>query len=411
MHVLVIGTLYDPDLGPSAPLYTMLSKCLVQRGHQVTVITMVPHYPSGKVSSEYRGKLVWRSLEYGVNIIRLWVPSIDRKRLSRRLLQFIAYQLGAALYILNQKYDVVVAAGAALSVWLPFLVSVVLKHKPAVYSVHDVYPDVGVTLGIFKSRLVIKTVTKMEQYCLRHAQLVRILSSSFKSSLNALGTPDQKIELIYDWVDTDLIHPMPKKNPFAMHNNLDNYFVVQYAGNIGLSQGLELILDAAQLLTKFENIKFVIVGDGAGKEYLISEAKSRHLNNVQFIPFQPRHKLSEVLASSDVSLVILRQGIGLASLPSKTFSIMASGRPILISVEEKSETCKLIIRAGAGIWVPPENAGKLAEAIIRLKNNEDLCTQLGKNGRMWAENNHSPQYAAEQFEKLLFTAMTASNSN
>ena len=410
MNVLIMGVNYEPDLGPSAPLFTMLSKGLVERGHQVTVITMVPHYPSGKVSPGFRGKLIWRSIEKGVNVIRIWLPSVDRNRLGQRLVQFIVYQLGAAYTSIGQKFDVIIAASSALSVWLPFYCTVVLRHKPAVYSVHDVYPDVGVTLGIFRSKPVVMVVSALERFCLNNAKIIRILSDSFRPGLRNLGVLDSKMRLVYDWVDTDLIHPLPKSNQFSQDNHLNENFVVLYAGNIGLSQGLENILTTAEMLVDQKDIRFVFVGDGGGLGTLQSLLNQRQLTNVQFIPYQPREKLPEVLASADISLVILRQGIGLASLPSKTFSIMASGRPILASIDVGSETWELIKKADAGLCVPPEDPTKLAQAITTLKQDRVLRERLGQNGRIWAVQHHSPQYAAEQFEKLLLDAIRINKS-
>ena len=407
MNVLIIGTLYEPDLGPSAPLFTMLSKGLVQRGNQVTVITMVPHYPSGQVSARFRGKWICRSSENGVNVIRIGLPSVNRARLAQRLIQFFCYQIGATIAGIGLKYDAVIAVNPALGVWLPFASLAVLRRKSAIFSVHDVYPDVGVTLGIFRNKLVINAVGSLEKYCLKHAVFVRILSESFRPGLRNLDVPDSKMVLVYDWVDTELIHPMPKVNSFLLDNNLNERFVVLYAGNMGLSQGLENILSAAEMLSDQQDLQFVFVGDGTGRELLQTQAKQKQLKNVQFIPFQPREKLPEVLASADISLVILRRGIGSASLPSKTFSIMASGRPILVSVDEESETYKLIKRADAGLCVPPEDPSKLAEAILTLKQDKALCERLGRNGRDWVEQHHSPQFAAQQFENILLEAISS----
>jgi colanic acid biosynthesis glycosyl transferase WcaI len=210
--------------------------------------------------------------------------------------------------------------------------------------------------------------------------------------------------LIYDWVDTDLIRPMGHDNPFAQEHKLTDKFVVLYAGNLGLSQGLEHVLIAAEQLADHKEIKFVFVGDGSGREHLIAESEHRKLSNVQFLPFQPRSRLPEVLATADVSLVVLRRGIGTGSLPSKLFSILASGRPVLASVDEGCETWELVERVHAGFCVPPENPSELAKAILTMMQDHGLRERLGYNGRAWAEQHHSPQAAAEQFEKLLFKA-------
>jgi colanic acid biosynthesis glycosyl transferase WcaI len=215
--------------------------------------------------------------------------------------------------------------------------------------------------------------------------------------------------LVYDWVDTDLIRPIARDNTFAQKHNLINKFVVLYAGNLGLSQGLELILSTAEQLADHGDLCFVFVGDGAGRNHLVAQAERRRLANVRFLPFQPRDRLPEVLTSSDVSLVILRQGIGKDSLPSKIFSAMASGRPLIISVDKGSDTWKLVNKAEAGIWVPPENPSKLAKAILTLKHDRNLRELLGRNGRIWAERYHSPKSAAKKFEKLLLRAISIGN--
>lgn len=401
VRILLIAPYYSPDLGPSAPLFTMLAEELVKHGYEVIVVTTVPHYPTGQVKSSYRGKWVLRSTENGVRVIRIGLPSVKRSTLVLRLLHFLCYQLGATLAGIDLKYEVVIAANPALWVWLPFVHFVVLKHKPSIFSIHDVYPDVGISLGVFRNRFVTSFVARLERYCLDRCSAVRILSESFRPGLRNLGVCDSKMNLIYDWVDTDLIRPMPRDNEFARAYGLRDRFVILYAGNIGLSQSLENVLIAAEQLLEQPEIHFLFVGDGPGREGLMALADSKNLSNVQFVPFQPRNILPQVLASADVSLVVLRRGIGTGSLPSKTFSILASGRPIIASVDEQSETWCLIQNAQAGLCVEPENPAALVKAILTLKNHPTLGDRLGQNGRIWAERNHSPQAATIQFEELL----------
>lgn len=407
MKILFFGTPYEPDLGPGASLFTILCKELVKRGHLVTVIAPVPHYPTGRVSPEYRGRWIWKSFESGVNVIRIGLPSVDRNRFAMRILQMLCYQLGTSYIGISQRYDVVFACNPSLDIVLPFILLVILRNKPAVYSVYDVYPDVGIKLGIFRNKLIIKTVATLERLCLSHSSVIQIISHSFKPGLNALGVPDIKMSLVNLCVDTDSIFPLPRETSFARDHELTGYFNIMYAGNIGLSQGLELILDVANKLLDQKDIRFIFIGDGSGKKALQAQAGEMHLCNVEFFPFQPREKLSEVLACSDLSLVILRKGIGSDSLPSKTFSIMASGRPVLISVDEESEVSKLIRRAEAGLWVPPQDPDQLVEAILALKKDIPRCERFGQNGRKWVEKFHSPGYAAMQVEKNLLAAITS----
>jgi putative colanic acid biosynthesis glycosyltransferase WcaI len=402
MRVMIFGALYEPDLGPSAPLFTLLCENLVLLGHDVTMITFAPRGPSGRVLAEYQGKLLSKSKENGVNLIRVTQPYFDRSKLPLRMLQNIYFQLGATLAGLGQQYDVVMAASSSLTAWLPFASMVVLPRKPAIYSVYDVYPKVGIALGVFRNNLVIRLVSSMERFCLKNATVVRIISDSFRPDLRALGVPDKKMVLIYDWVDTDLVHPLPRDNAFAREQNLTDQFVVLYAGNLGLSQGLKYVLTAAETLFNHKEVTFVFVGDGANRESLVTEAEQRHLTNVKFIPFQPRQRLPEIMATADVSLISLQRGIGFSSMPSKTFSILASGRPVVACIDEGSETWHLISRAEAGLCVPPENPSALAEAILILKKDHILREQMGRNGRNWAVKHHSPRSGAKQIEKIMF---------
>jgi len=400
MRLLVITPFYAPDIGPSAPLFTLLGEALVKRGHQVRVVSAVPHYPSGRVPAGYRGLRIRRSVEGGVEVVRVPVPSLDRTRFTNRLLQFICFQAGSTFASLIHKYDVVLMTNPAIETWLPAIWHAVVRGKPMIYSVFDVYPDVGIKLGIFRSAWVIKTVALLERMCLKPAAAVHIISDNFRPGLNALGVPDAKMSFIPLWVDTDLVRPLPHDNEFSRQHGLAGKFVVLYAGNIGLSQGLEWVLDAAGRLAARDDIQFVLVGDGSGREALQAQAQQRGLANVQFIPFQPRERLPQVLASAHVSLIILKRGIGSDSLPSKTYSILASGRPVIASVDEQSELQRLIEIARAGICIPPEAPDRLAETILQLKNNAEICTQLGSSGREYLEKAHSVANAVERFEKL-----------
>jgi colanic acid biosynthesis glycosyl transferase WcaI len=401
MRVLLVTPFYAPDLGPSAPLFTMLCEDLVRLGHQVSVIAGVPHYPTGTVLPEFRGHLIQREERNGVDVTRVWVPSVNRARLSQRLLTFIVYQTLAAAAGLRRNYDVLIVSNPALEVALAFLVLGVLRQKPIIFSVHDIYPDVGIKLGVFRHRLVISSVDRMERFCLDRAVYVRVLSEGFKETLNARGIPESKLALIWDWLDTDFIQPMPRANDFATHWGLDHSFVVMYAGNIGLSQGLEHVVEAARLLASEPSIRFVFVGDGAGKDGLQQAARSSGLANLQFIPFQPRELLPQVLASADVSLITLKRGVGADSVPSKCYSILASGRPVIASVDRGSDTWNLIQRANCGLCVKPGNPQALADAILHLYKDENYRARLGANGRAYVVQHHSRQAAAREFHRLL----------
>ncbi len=278
------------------------------------------------------------------------------------------------------------------------------KKTPSIFSNNDVYPDLGSHLE-FQKPFCDPGGFLAGKVLLAKIYLCQGDFKSFIPGLLRLGVPEEKLVLIYDWVDVDLIKPIAKENRFSQEHALDKKFVVQYAGNVGLSQALDCVLSAAEKLSDHPDIHFVVIGDGAAREDLIAQSKAMQLKNVSFIPFQPRERLPEVLSSADISLVTLKIGVGITALPSKTYSIFASGRPILASVDEGCETWGLIQQSGAGICVLPENVAELTKAILYLKENPALCNEMGRKGRIWAESKHSARSAAKEIETLFSQAI------
>ncbi len=337
---------------------------------------------------------------HGVEIYWVPIPSLNRANLVFRFVQFVFFQVGALLASLRIKPDIQIASNPGLQTLLPFIWNARIRRIPSVFSVHDVYPDAGITLGVMKNNLIIWGVTRIEQMCLNSAIKIRILSESFRPSMNRLGIGDDKIELIYDWVDTELIQPISKKNDFAREMGLDESFVVLYAGNVGLSQALENLLFAAQELASDQQIKILIVGSGSNLANLKQMANEMRLTNVVFCPFQDRDRLPQVLATADISLVTLQRGVAFRSLPSKSYSILASGRPIIAAADEGSDSYDLIIRSRSGICIEPENSEELVNAIITMKNNVQLRNECSAHGREYAERHHSPLAAADAFDAI-----------
>ncbi|MDX9829562.1 MAG: glycosyltransferase family 4 protein [Anaerolineae bacterium] len=408
LRILFIVPHYRPDGGPGAQLFTLLCEALVRRGHLPAVLTAVPHYPSGRVPEEYRGRRPAWSLENRVRVARVALPSLDRRSLWRRLVQFGCYQLGATLAGWKQKADVVLAVSPALEVWLPCVLLAFARGRPVVYSVHDVYPDVGVQLGIFRHGPVIRAVGALEDSLLRRAAAVRILSDSFARLMLSRGVPESRLHLVYDWVDTELVRPLPRDNDFSRQHGLSGRFVVLYAGNVGQIQGLESVLEAAALLRARPDVLFLFVGDGTARESLQARARRMGLDNVRFLPYQPLETMPWVWASADVGLVSLIKGAGLGALPSKSFAILASGRPLLASIDEASDLVALVGRARAGMCVPPQCPPDLAAAVLRLGEEPVLRAEMGQNGRAYALRHHSPEAAAARFEELLAAVLAGS---
>lgn len=401
IRVLVITPFYAPDFGSPADHYAMQCEDLAALGCDVSVICAVPHYPTGKVHEGFRGHLFQREQRNGVDVTRVWVPSVDRARLGRRLLSFLCFQVLASAVAITRSCDVMIFSGPALEVFLPFLLLHAFRRAPSIYVVHEIYPDIGVKLGIFRNRFVIRCLDWMERFCCHRATYVRVLSEGYKRALEAKGWPGDKLAVLPNWADTEFIAPLPNSECLTAKWELDHCFVVMYAGNIGLTQGLEQVIEAARVLQSQPSIRFVMVGDGAAKQRLQQEVADSGLRNVQFVPYQPRELLPSVMGTANVSLVPLKKSFAEDSIPSKVYSILASGRPLIAITEKDTDTRRLIDEAECGLAVDPDDTRQLVEAVTRLYRDPALCARLGANGRNYVVRFHSRQAAAKRFQELL----------
>jgi colanic acid biosynthesis glycosyl transferase WcaI len=231
-----------------------------------------------------------------------------------------------------------------------------LKGVPYCYNVQDIWPEAAVRLGMLRGEHTIRFWERVEKFIYRHSRRIFAISDEFSENLEGKGVPATQIEVIPNFVDTTFIRPLPRRNAFAAKHGLNDKFVVLYAGNVGLSQGLEVVLDAAELLHGQSDVLFQIVGAGSSKAELMAEAARRNLSNVCFLPLQEEADVPELYASCDVALIPLRRGLAQNSVPCKTYSIMSSARPYIASVDEGSNVWKLTERVDCGVCIPPEDA-------------------------------------------------------
>ena len=402
VKVLVVTPQYAPDFGPSAPIYTALCEDLARMGCAVTVVTAFPHYAGADAAYPKAHRFLEEERRHGVRIRRTYVYTVPQKSLWRRLLYHASFNLWATWAALRTaKPDIVLADAPTLWSGLPLVVLSILPRVPFIYVVHDIYPDVLVRLGVLSSRRLVQLIERVEQFFYRRASRVSVLSAGFKENLVRKGVPADKIAIIPACVDSEFVQPQPRDNALRQRWGLDGQFVVLYAGNVGLSQGLDSVLDAAQALRGCPDIVFVLVGEGATKPALQALAQERHLGNIRFYPFQAREDVPQVYALADVCLVSLKRDIVVESVPSKTYTIMASGRPIVATVDACTEVGRLLEQAHCGVCVEPENGHALAQAILQLYQDAGLREEMGCRGRAFVVEHYSRQVAAQQYYTLI----------
>jgi colanic acid biosynthesis glycosyl transferase WcaI len=244
---------------------------------------------------------------------------------------------------------------------------------------------VAVLVEDFQSPLVNRLLESINRLLLRRADRVIALGDTMKRRLvEGKGADVEKIAVIHNWADCDMLRPGTKPNAFSRANGLDGRFVVMHAGNIGLSQNLDIVLDAAAAVRAHDDIRFVMVGDGARRTALESQARARGLDNVMFLPYQRRDLMSESYATADVFLVSLKPGLAGFIVPSKLYSILAAGRPYIAAAEQDSEAVQITEQHGCGLVVPPGDGEALAARILDLHRDPALAAQLASRARQAA---------------------------
>jgi len=403
MRILLLTLYFTPDVAANAVIMTELAEELAALGHHVTVVTTFPHYAGNVVDRRYRKRLIQRDNHKGIPVICTYTyTSPHKQRFLVRLLNYVSFNVLSTLVGLSTgPQDVILAPSPPLTIGLSAFIISRVKRIPYVYNVQDIYPDIVVKLGILKNRWGIAFSRWLERFVYAHAEHITVLSNGFQANLLHKGVSPEKVTVIPNFVDVDFVRPLPRDNGFRQRFDLDGRFVVLYAGNLGHSQGLEHVLECAALLRHHDDLAFVIVGNGSRKPYLEDQAQRMGLHNVYFIPFQPRKDVPEIYAAADVSLVTLEPGIALDSMPSKAYTIMASGRPIIAAVDPGSDVWTLVEQAKCGLCVKPADPKTLAEAIHILYADPALRETLSRNGREHVAQYYTRQMVARQYHELL----------
>jgi colanic acid biosynthesis glycosyl transferase WcaI len=404
MKILVISLYYEPDTCQSnGPIVRALCEDWAEAGHEVTVLTSFPHHNCEAVWPEYRGRLFESGRVGKVRVIRTYIH-VPRKPSNRgRLLNYLSFNLSSTLAgLFSGPQDIIFAIPPPpLTIGLTACLLGALKRIPYCYNLQDIWPEVAVKLGMLRRPRAIAFFEWLERFVYRHSRKIFAISDEFKSNLLAKGVPASKIEVIPNFTDTALIRPLDRDNAFSRAQGLNDKYVVLYAGNMGVSQGLNVVLDAAEALRARREIVFLLVGQGACREALVAEAEGRRLPNVRFLPFQPETDVPRVYASCDVALIPLRRGITENSTPCKTYSIMAAGKPYIAAVDAGSNLCKLGEAAGCGVCVEPENGAALARAILQMQADREGALAMGRNGRAYVEQHFTREAITARYRFAL----------
>lgn len=404
MRILIYSYNYAPEPIGIAPLMTELAEGLAERGHQVRVVTGMPNYPERQVYEEYRGKIYLTEVKNKVTIQRSYVYIKGPKPglLDRLLLDgsFIASSVVQAYR--GWRPDVVFATIPPLPISIPVSLFSASRRSPVVLNLQDIVSEAAVRVGLLKRESVLfKMAESLETLAYSTSAKISVIAEGFRDKLLSQGISDRKITCIPNWVDVNFIRPLPQEpNDFRTNHQLKGKFVILYAGNIALTQGLSTVIEAAGQLQHLEAIQFVIVGEQKALGALQTECDRLKVKNVKLLPFQPRETLPQMYAAANIGLVVQKQRVTTFNLPSKIPLILSSGRAIVASVPDDGTAAKAVHDSGGGVVVAPEDGKALADKIADLYHNPMEVEQLGKQGRDYAMANFSLEQALNRYESL-----------
>jgi glycosyltransferase involved in cell wall biosynthesis len=394
--ILILSQFFYPDIASTGQLLTELALGLSKQGIEVNVLTGYPTY--GKGIHAYKKE----KLE-DISIKRVWSTRLNKNTMKGQIFNSLTF-FTTCFFSLLFSFDKSPILIVSNPPFLPVLGALMhtLKGRKFIYLVHDVFPDKAIKLEYIKENSFLCKLWKWaDRYILRTTSEVIALSCSMQRVMQEkykkYGLKPHHVTIIHNWADDNFIKPIDKKdNPFIKENNLQDKFIVQYSGNLGASYELEFIIDTARMI-KDEDIVFLFIGDGVKKGKLQAMVKEYSLKNVVFMPYQKKENLPYSLTASCVSLVTYDHNLDGLLMPSKLYSILASGKPVIAFCKKDSEVGHIVREAECGYLIEDNYAAEFAEKIILLKNNEALRLALGKNARLYFERYFTFKHSLKQY--------------
>ena len=398
--IAIVGINYFPEL-TGIPVYTTgMAEYLFQKGFDVTVYTAFPYYPDWLKYEGDKGRCFRKEVINSVKIRRSYVYVPNPVNTLKRVIHELSFILSSmANYLMGPRADLTIVVSPPLFTGLPIWLLARLKGSKVLFHVQDLQPDVAIELGMLGTGLFAKLLYKIEKVIYDRVDWVSTVCSGMLERMLKKGVARENSFLLRNWGNEDVISPRDKNTEYRDKYSLNRKYVVLYAGNLGVKQGINIVTEAGEKLKYRTDIQFLMAGNGAVKPWLLEHVNSKRLNNITLLPTQPSERLSDLLATADVSIVPQRKEAKNIVLPSKLLNIMVSGRPVIATAEPESELGRTINTANCGLLVEPENSDALAKAIIYFKDHPQEASEFGTNGRNYIVKHFTKKQILDGFVK------------
>jgi colanic acid biosynthesis glycosyl transferase WcaI len=403
MRFLILSHFYAPE---TIPKPHELAVGLIQKGHEVNVVTGIPNYPHGKFYPGYHLRPWQWEVRDGVRILRVPVVPDHSTSPVRRMLNYLSFMAASSLLgpLGAGKADAMYVWHPPLTVGVSAWVIGLMRRIPFVYGVHDLWPEAVEATGMLTNQRMLGWMGKLERFVYRQASSIAVISPGYKKNLEGKGVPPEKVHVITDWANESIYRPVDPDGALSEQMGMDGRFNVMFGGNMGPSQALGTVIEAAQRLANVPEIQFVFAGDGMEQPRLESMIQEKGLTNVRFLGRQPAETMPHLYANSEVLLAHFRKGpLFEISVPGKLFAYLACQRPVLMA--SKGDAADMVNEAGAGVTCAAEDPTALAEAVMKLYYmTPEQRQKLGMAGRQAFQQKYSREILLRRHEELLIQA-------
>lgn len=391
---------FPPEIGAPQIRMFELAKRLTAAGDDLTVVTGFPNYPTGVVQEGYRGRRTMEERMDGVRVLRRWLFATPNAGFFKRIVNQFSFAFSSVTAARKVgPVDVIFVQSPPLPIGIAALAYARLKRAPFIFNVSDVWPQSAVELGMLRNPLAIRLAEMLERHIYRHAARVTVPTRGILESLAARGVPRSKLVLLTNGVDTEIYRPRPPDSALTESLGFNGHKVFLYAGTHGLSQGLDVILEAAKI-TRDREVLYVLAGEGADKAALVKKAEDEGIPNVRFLPNQPKSSMPALLTSTYAAIVPLKPlEVFRSALPSKMFESMAAGQPLVAAVG--GEAADVVRAADCGLVTTPGDPEELRDAVETLARAPQRAAEMGRHGRDYVDHHFNRDKIAIQLRDLL----------
>jgi glycosyltransferase involved in cell wall biosynthesis len=370
-----------------------------QYGFDISVVAGLPYHPE---NGEFKQRFPFAQEKYnGIRILRAYSTTLPKEKTICRFTNYLSYffsSLLAGFYL--KKPDVIVSLTDPPIIGLAGLLWARIYGAKFIFWCQDIFPEVALLLEDFRNDSLNRVLDKINRFLLRKADKTVAIGETMKNRLVGIKkAPEKRIKVIHNWADGEEIQPINGPNGFRSQYRLNSKFVVMHSGNIGLSQDMEKLIESARILKHKKEIVFVVVGEGTKKAELQRKAKEWGLDNVLFLSYQPRELLKYSFSAANLFVISLRRGLAGYIVPSKTYRILASGRPFIAAVESECEVATIAKRYDCGVVCPPGDANALASTILKLHEDSRSLRKMAKRAREAAQQ-YDRKVALNSFHSL-----------